>query len=504
MRQLLFILAILAFSCAVQCKATEWDNFKKKDLLSMLKSKEDSYVALFYKDSCVDECALDKEVLEKEADKLEASTSNLSVKFIEYSRYPATAREVDIPTDSSALFLIFKGHLIRIVGKSLRDKNINVADHITNMVKRAPQELTSLGELNKIKKSNDFIFVFYGNKESKRWSEIELLAKMEEDIPIYFTDNKVLAEKLEFKKQNKFYMYDVQREEAVAAPYVYYDDLVKYVRLAAMPFLQPLNKEAFAKTSQYPVYPALFLTTKDRATEAEATRELEKLIPTIRSNFHSYKLNDLNTELDEEIDGLCTKKDGNTGILRLCILIKFEGHHVRYILNSKEVNAKEISKFIEGFSQGTTLPYYVSEKIAAKFDGQARNLNAYGLENFLMPTDKHTALRFVLYYSSDDKAYERGTGLHKAFEKLASEHSGKGRSQFAKFDLAKNDNVEGVPIKPPCIVALRALGDEFRELLEISGPEDFSKFGKFVKQTNKKWSDELESHLGKNEYPTDL
>ena len=433
----------LLFACVLLCAIsaneasdqTDWSPFSLDDLDAILKDAENTYLIHFRNSTCDSDCKSELQLVLKNEQVLKKEFAGLRLHSVQLDEKGEIAQEFGIAAQSG-LFVVFKGHSIRIDTNDVEPKTaVDLIAEARRVLQAHPLAIDSEAAFTQIKSSSKFIHVFNGNRTSKLWVEIELAAKMN-PINIYYTANLELGQTIGLNKKNGFYTIETANNRVVPLKgKVEFDVLHWFLLTSSQPIPREFDIDEIRKATKAGV-PVLVYKGADKDEHQRITKLLEDLDITLKNHFQVFRITDENQQEQKNILDLCTKVDEKPESL-LCILMDNRGKLLRFIFEEVKVGYKSLNKFISKYLAGELISYYRSEDIKKRYNGQIKNLNTYTLDHLLAPSEGDFALRAILYYSDA----HRDDGVQKLFETVSSKFS-ELLIRFGRINVDKNEILE--------------------------------------------------------------
>lgn len=433
---LLFAFVLLfARSAAATSDQTDWSPFSLTDLHAIFKDNEKTYLIHFRNSTCDADCKSELQVVLKNEAMLKKEFADLRVHAVQLDEKGEVAEELGM-VSQSGLFVLFKGHSIRVDTNDVKPKTtVDLIAETRRLLQARPLPIENETAFTKLKTSTKYIHVFNGNQTSKFWIEIEIAAKMN-PVTIYYTANLELGQAIGLNKKNGFYTVESANGKIVPLEgKVDFDLLHWFLLTSAHPIPKEFDIEELRKATKAGV-PVLVYKGADKQEDQRLTKLLEDLDVTLKNHFQVFRITDENQPDQKAIAELCTKVDEKISTV-FCILMDNQGKLLRFIFEEAKVGYKSLNKFISKYLAGELISYHRSEDIKKRYNGKVKNLNTYTLDHLLLPSEGDLALRAVLYYSDAHHDHR----IQNIFETVSSKFS-ELLIRFGRINVDKNEILE--------------------------------------------------------------
>lgn len=484
---------VSARSATAASDQIDWSPFSLDDLQSILKDYDTTYLIHFRNSSCDASCEKELRLVLQNAETLKKEFAGLRVHSVELDQKGEIAQELAI-FSHSGLFVLFKGHSIRIDTNDVVPKTaVDLIAETRKLLQAHPLPIESEAAFSGIKSSAKYIHVFNGNKTSKLWVEIELAAKMNPS-KIYYTANLEVGQAIGLNKKNGFYTIESTNGKVVPLEgRVNFDLLHWFLMTSAHPIPRDFNIEELRKATKSGV-PVVLYKGSDKEEDQRLTRLLEDLDITLKNHFQVFRLTDDSQEDQKTLREHCTRHEEKPETV-FCILLDHQGKLLRYIFEEEKVGYKSLNKFIKKYLSGELVSYHKSETIKKTYLGQVKNLNTYTLDHLLAPSEGDLALRAILYYSDAHLGHD----LQNLFTTVSSKFS-ELLIRFGRVNVDRNEIFEDISSHTlPFVKVSRSHEDPAAEVYK--GSLDLHALHNWIAQQVKKREDEVKEFI---EEETDL
>ena len=435
MKVAVFLSCIIGLVCLTQAaaaerKAIDWESFSIEDISSLEDPSKNVYLIHFVGETCDSVCSKDRSMLAKYAGEFKKIDPNVQVKSARLSKEGAKSLSVN---ESSAIFIIYHGHLLRVDNNGPVKHEKSVEDNIKNVLSKKPSRISLVSELKNVFFNKDRAYVFYGDEKSRYWRDVAIVAQMM-DHEIYFTTNRDVASELNLKKKNKFYLackLGLKTARLHGRPEK--PSILKFIEISSQPlpgnFSQSLLERAVAKG-----YAILFIKTNGSDTESVVNEILTKHDELIRPHSLVMNFTDLADPEQKKVFDYCTP-EGTPRDNVLCIVDYLQGHSrpPRYLFKKKIISEINLVNFILDFVDGELKPHEKVQRFSSKFSAKIRNLNTNTLPSFLSLSEN--AMEFmVLHFPTSETTLD---DLH-ILEEVSIEFKD-ANLKFGRYNLDLNE-----------------------------------------------------------------
>ena len=360
--------------------------------------------------------------------------------------------------------LFIKGHPIEYTGGRKESEVINWMRKKTGP---ATKELKSEDEVEKFKKDNDVVLVYFGSNKADI-EEFTNVARKNEDFPFGTVDKEDVIKK--YTKPGTvvlFKNFDEGKRELTEVKEKAIDEFIdKYSAPKVMKFDEKAAQIIFGKA-----LPAIMLYASEKS---EKWGEYEKLMRTISEKLNG-KLKVVLTDIKE---GMAARLAEYIGIkeneLPSVRIADTRGDFKKYNMEG-EINEKNILKFVEDWENKKLKPHLKTAEEPKENNGDVLIVVGKTFERDVIKNDKDVMLLFYAPWCGHCKA------LHPKYEEVAKKLKEKNpKLVMAKIDATENE-VESVNISGFPTVKFYPGNKKDKEPLDYNGDRSVEDIIKFIK-----------------------
>ena len=365
------------------------------------------------------------------------------------------------------VFFFIKGEKIEYKG-SIKSKGI--IDWVLNKIEKKILKLNSAEEIEKLKRENDVILIYFGNNV-KDISEFTKASKENDEYPFAIVENEKLIKK--YSQKGKVTLYKNSENKIVEIIDIKEQNINDLINIHAISYFMEFDEKS-AETILGQSNSALILYHNKKLSSWKGYEKLMKYISiNIRGKLLCVMAN-IKDKISAKFAEYLGIKEYNLPSL---LIIETKGYLKKYKMEY-EINEKNIFQFISDWENGKTQLYYKSAK-EPKYN-KDNNINEIVGSNFKDKVINNDDDVLVLFYTPNCLHCKVLFPKYEIIAKNIKEKNNK--IIFFKINMAENEVENEEILSFPCIKLYPGNNNVKKEKgIEYLGDRSIEDMIKFIK-----------------------
>ena len=364
----------------------------------------------------------------------ELSKENIFISKIDVSKENNISTKYNINQYPALLFFI-KGEKIEYTGGG---KSTGIIHWVLNKIGKNIIKLNTVEEIEKFRKENDIILVYYGN-DSNDIKEFTNAAKHNEEYSFAIVESEKLIEK--YSQKGKVALYKNYENKIVEIINVEEQNINDLILTHAISYFMEFDEKA-AQLILGKSYPALILYANKKSNSWNEYAKLMKYISIKIKGRLLCIIANIKEKISAKFAEYLGIKEYN---LPSVLLIESKGDIKKYKMES-DISEKNIMKFIYDWDNKNLKIYYKSAKEPKNNNGPIIELVGNNFYDKVMDNNNDIV---VLFYTNNCMHCKI---LFPKYQKLSKKIKEKNNKIiFAKINMAENEIENEEIISFPCI-----------------------------------------------------